>query len=230
VLSWEEAKEILFFVPKPLRRWLAVVVFSLAVLAAFLDLRTNYGTAEALASYWWLGAAALACGILVIRTWVSTSSWNRWRRVRWSTFFLLVGIALAVSALQRSSLEYNEVGFYESRSWALAPSQPAEPDRRTWEWQMTAVLDLTKSPFLVEIHDAPHCEVLDFQPDDSHSPYHPLLTDVSAGLVRSTRWRVENFRKPADLLFRLTIKRDNVVPTCKPRIIASQPSKSSDAS
>jgi len=222
-MSLDEVLKLLFFVPVALRRPTALAIVVLASLAAVLDFKEEFGVWEATQTPPWLGVLT-ACGALLL-AWAIRSRARLTRVALWIWAAIYAATAIGAGILLRSALDeaYNPIGFLASRQWMPDEKQPADARLRRFEWRIRAVKDLSATPVFVELGNADECRFEQFWPTSSAAQYTPTITDVTVDARRSTRWRLQNLRKPAELVFHLDVPRAgdtdaDAPPGCTPRI------------
>jgi hypothetical protein len=220
MISLDDVLKVLFFVPASLRRGVALGVVAMPALATILVAYEDYGIREAVWSPVWLSAAAWWCFGLVILTFAKIRALPLWQCTLWSVVFLALTVAFGLSARKGSQYVYNEVGFYHSRGWSRAAKQPADTKLLDWQWEMSAVKDLTQVPVVIELRKTDRCRFEAFWPQNASADYTPDVTDVSRSGPGSARWRILKLRKPAKLLFvlRTGALGDGPPESCRPQV------------
>ena len=217
-MSLDEVLKLLFFVPNPLRLSVGLGIVGLLILATVLAFSQDYGYREAVSSPIWLGFGAVWYSGVVLFTLAN------WRLLGWSicalwfVIFLAIVVAMTAYALRRNRFDYNELGFYQSREWVRAVHQPTPAG--LWQWDLEAVKDLTATPLIVELRKSSACDFATFWPTSASPDYRPLITDISDNSGQVIRWRIQNLRRPARVVFNLRtqIPAPAAIGNCRPQI------------
>jgi hypothetical protein len=217
-VSLDEVLKLLFFVPLPLKRPMALGIVVMLALAAILALAQGFGYWDAVWDPIWLYALMVCC------LWLAGLAIARRERLRagltlpWSAGFVIIALLAAVEGRAHNAYVYNELGFLQSRAWSRELEPSGAPALMSWKWNLIAVQDLGESPLLVELRETDGCHFETFWPTSESSQYTPPITDVSQGAL-ARRWQIQNFRKPARLTFHLVTKREPRPPDkCQPQI------------
>jgi hypothetical protein len=216
-MSFDDALKLLFFVPPPLRRPVALAILALPGLAWAVSAYETFAYEEAFESPLWLAAVSLSSLILLVLAWRRRGTLGRRDTAVWSVLFVVLLAASAVAAYLRYPYVYNELGFYHSRCWSKSEARP-DAQHDEWEWRIVADKDLSQVTLLIRLENAKGCSVVDFRPTVASPEYKPTITDVSPEPDRSTAWRVAGLRRPAEILFHLVTPRRAAAPACRPRV------------
>lgn len=219
-MSMDDVLKFLFFVPTSLRKPVALAILLLSFLSVGIAIHYGYSVLDAAMAPLWLAAFGITSVVLLVLSWLRRANVGIELRIVWTVVWVALTGGSLVLAHQRYAYEYNPLGFYQSRAWSPSVHQPGDISLKAWEWQITAVQDMSQTPFVMEMRATDACPVVDFQPVIHSVSFRPTITDVSEDSTRSTRWRVEDFRRPAEVVFRFVTKMSpaGTSPPCRPQI------------
>jgi hypothetical protein len=155
--------------------------------------------------------------ILILRR--KSITWPHW--VSWlvAVLLLFVIVALASPTVERSHYQYNQDGFFESRS--LRP--PHEGGHSSFEWAMEVVGDnLSKGRVIVGLQPIGDCKdenVTAFYPVKSENTHQPKVWDISSLGGPHSVWGIDDLHDGDEVRFILESPETDVSRIClKPRV------------
>lgn len=194
-------------IPDPLFTCVVVGVPLLGGVAGLIERAfVDFDLRLAITSGWFLLAVSTAFYVWLSATLIARPRLAKYKLWALIVLFSLGGTAAGYAAFRSFRYRYNDLGFYELRSWHRSARQ-TQAQTVAWEWHLIAVKS-SVTALTFQMAASQRCQSTSFYPNIKKSSAHESgvginACDVSPDGRNSDIWILESFGRPAEVIFRL---------------------------